>query len=104
VAKRLYYHLDKGDAVSKWVCAVSLRHNAEVVYGVGMLGPGRGGMLWSCGDDGVALQRVSEQVQGKRRQLVNAGKDAVFEGRCGAGLEETAQYVALPEGLSKQAA
>lgn len=44
-----------------------------------MLGPGRGGLLWSGGDDGVALKRITEQVQGQWRQLVKAGKDAMFE-------------------------
>jgi hypothetical protein len=78
-AKRLHYHFDKGDAVTKWVCVISMRRTAEIVYGVGMLGPGRGGMLWSGGDDGVALQRITEQLQGKWRQLVKGGNGAIFE-------------------------
>lgn len=73
-AKRLHYHFDKGDAIKAWGSALPLRHTAEVVYGVSMLGPGRA-VMRSGGDDGQALERITEQVQGKWRQLVAAGGD-----------------------------
>lgn len=77
-AKRLHYHFDKDNAIEAWGCAIALRHTAEVVHGVSMLGPGRGGMLRSGGDDGQALERVTEQVQGRWQQLVAAEGD-MFE-------------------------
>lgn len=77
----LPYAFEKSDAKEKWggenvfsaaMGGRSLRYIGEVVYGTSIMGA-MGGAGIGKGDDGVAFEGLSEEIEGNWKQLVKGG-------------------------------